>query len=158
MYIDPSAFGTSGIRQNVRKANGIRYELWSTRFDLTLRSFQVMLFQTEESVYVQAPDVQSVVGDMLRNAVDDAIAWGEVMEISTGLGLASAQHFQLSSSVGCVGFTIELPRIESINQPFGWYNGVQGFYCDPFSTVLPRSDIETTLQSIGVEEVFIPSP
>lgn len=158
LYVDPTAFGSQGIQQLYRRADGMRYEVWSTRFDLTLRSFQIMLFQTEESIAVRPPGVRSVVADMLRNAVDEAIVWGDGMELATGLGLATVERFQVAGSVGCVGFTIDVPRIPDVNLGLAWRNGVQGFYCDPITSRIPDRDIEQTLKVIGVDGVFIPQP
>lgn len=151
LYIDPAAFGTQGIRRLVREVGSMRYERWSTRFDLDLRSFQVVLYQPTIPAFVpEPPSVRDIVTQMLAGAVDESIEWGETREVVTGLGLAAVEQFQLAGDVGCAGFLIDLPG--------GSATGVQGLYCDPVTTVLPPSDIETTLKSIGVVDVFVPPP
>lgn len=151
LYIEPSAFGTQGIRRLVREVGGMRYERWSTRFDLDLRSFQVVLYQPEIPAFVpNPPSVRDIVTQMLAGTVDQSISWGESQEIVTGLGLAEVLGFQLAGEVGCAGFIIDLPG--------GTAHGIQGLYCDPISSILPTADIEETLKSIGVDGVFMPGP
>lgn len=144
LQVDPSAFGTRGIRISTVEDAAARYERWTNGFDTSRRFFQFMLRESQAHTVVAAhPDIERFVVGSLGGHAAGQVAWDDGDTMAMALGEAEYRRFQFLG-YGCAGFKVSFGGRRG-----GYPIGVlEGFYCDPAVPRLSGFDVRNTLDAI----------
>lgn len=147
LVVDPSAFGSRGIRISTVTDAAARYERWTNGFDTSRRFFQLMLRQSERHTVVAAvPDIERFVVASLGPHAAPQIVWADGDSMAMALGTAEYRRFTFLG-YGCAGFAVPFDGTRG-GYPIGL---LEGFYCDPAVARLSGFDIRTTLDAISLK-------